>query len=108
MLTLFQAPTSVAAAFFAHQLKAPFTDVQPALQASVDNFVEQGILASVQSLQQIGTYSFPAIQVGATISDYTGIKELSVLPPVGFTWLRLWWEENGTHSKVSYRYCRII
>ncbi|WP_020606487.1 protein kinase domain-containing protein [Spirosoma spitsbergense] len=90
LLTLFREPASVAAAaaLFAHQLDAPITDVQAVIQHSVDTFVQQGILVDAEQRQQTVTHSFPTLQPGTRIGDYTVLKELSATPPVGIYLVR--------------------
>ena len=85
LLSLFRHPATVADAAhtFAEQLNAPSADIQVVIQASVDTFVQQGILITSERLHQKLAYPFPRLQPRAAIKSYVIVKELSVSPPVG-------------------------
>ncbi len=85
LLTLFREPASVteAAMSLAKQLDAPVADVQIVVQAAVDTYVQQGILARQEARPEPGSYLFPTLKARTKINGYSVLKVLSTTPPVG-------------------------
>lgn len=85
LFTLFLVPTSTAdaAGSLAQQLNASVSEIQAVVQAAIDTYVQQGILARAESLQEKEAYTFPRLTARTKIKAYSVIKELSATPPVG-------------------------